>query len=80
MQANTKKTYEYELCIAQLDPAKGAVRVSTISLSPTSAFSFGGGYGFCGLGICSIQVKRGQEQEATEQEKRLAQVPLMAMR
>jgi hypothetical protein len=63
MQNGKKKGYEYELCIARLDTEGRTIRVSSIDLSATSAFVFGGGFGFCGLGICSIQTKPGRKTE-----------------
>jgi hypothetical protein len=63
MQNGQKKGYEYELCIARLDTKGRAIRVSSIDLSKNSAFVFGGGFGFCGLGICSIQTKPGRKTE-----------------
>ena len=66
------KHYEYELCIAKLDTNRGAVRVSNIKLSQSSAFSFSDGYGFCGLDICSIQATRTAEKEKPQA---VAQMP-----
>jgi hypothetical protein len=51
------KGYEYELCVARLDAGGRAVRVSSINLTTTAAFASGAGFGFCGLGFCSIQAK-----------------------
>ncbi|MFH0815223.1 MAG: hypothetical protein V1934_00165 [Methanobacteriota archaeon] len=66
MQNGKKKGYEYELCIARLDTTGRTIRVSSIDLSTTSAFVFGGGFGFCGLGICSIQTKPNRKAEKND--------------
>lgn len=76
-QEKKRRLYEYELCIAKLDAERGTVRVSNIKLSPSSAFSFAGGYGFCGLGICSIQARHEKEEERS---RAVADIPLMAVR
>jgi hypothetical protein len=58
MDQQKKRSYEYELHIARLDTAERAIRVSSIDLTKAAAFVIGGGFGFCGLGICSIQARK----------------------
>ena len=74
VQEGKMKGYEYELCIARLDTAGRTIRVSSIDLSTTSAFVFGGGFGFCGLGICSIQTKPSRK---TEKPSNAGQMPFV---
>ncbi len=64
MDQKKRRGYEYELHIARLDPAERAIRVSSIDLTKTAAFVIGGGFGFCGLGICSIQARKRSGGEA----------------
>ena len=55
------QTYEYELSVAHVDAESRSVVISSVSLTPNSAFAFKGGIGFWGLSICPIRAKRKAE-------------------
>ena len=58
-----KRGYEYEMMLARIDAQNAAIRISNLSLSPSSGYKTKLGIGFCGLGICAIRQKQPESNE-----------------